>query len=257
VPSFSRAPFITAVILAVANSASGQADSNLNCKLRAAPPPMATFGGPAVAGSGRTELGVGAGAFGEWHYFDCAPDIAGGSNWFARWRRGLGGRADLGFDGLVSTEADGTQTGVAKVAARFQATQGLRLEAGAGAADSGDGRAVNGDLAAVIGTIRRPGETWNYYASIRLAASHGCFNLFCAGGVGPPGSRAPGAIIPMGAIGATARITDTGRFVMEAGLGDITSRQQPNPGLYIHFAVGLQFVVGKGSQSAGTAPERR
>ena len=152
---------------------------------------------------------------------------------------------DLGFDALISSEGNGTLTGTTKLAARLQATRGLRFEGGIGAADSGDGRSLNGDLAVVIGTSKDADSTWNYYASLRLAASHGCFNLLCLGGEGAPGTRAPGAIIPLGEIGSTARVSNTARFVMEAGLGEIYSRQQPNHGLYFHFAFGVQFVVGR------------
>jgi len=52
-------------------------------------------------------------------------------------------------------------------------TQGFRLEAGVGAAGEGDGRSVNADLAATIGT-RNLDQTLNYYTSFRLVGSHGC-----------------------------------------------------------------------------------
>jgi hypothetical protein len=103
----------------------------------------------------------------------------------------------------------------------------------------------SGEIAAEIGTTRHPERTWNYYAALRVAASHGCFNLLCAPGQGAPGSRPPGAVIPLGTIGSTARISSVGRFVMEAGLGEYVSRQQPSTGLYVHFALGVQFTVGK------------
>jgi len=251
-PSSLRAFFIVAAVLGTSLLAAAQTNSSFTCQMRATPPPVATFGGPAVAGKGQTELGLGVGAFGDEFGNACDPDLVGGTDWFVRWRCGVGGQTDLGFDALVSANGNNTQSGVAKLAARFQATQGLRLEAGAGAADSGNGRSVNGDLAAVIGTYKHPDDTWNYYASLRLAASHGCFNLFCAGGTGAPGSRAPGAIIPLGTIGAAARVSDTGRFIMEAGLGGLFSRQQPNRDLYIHFALGLQFVVGHDRKQPGS-----
>jgi hypothetical protein len=233
-------------VLAASLSASAQTSSSSpQCQLRAAPPPLATFGGPATAARGQTELGVGVGAFGEYHGAACAIDLVGATEWFTRWRRGVADNADLGFDAQISSEGNGTLTGTTKIAARLQATPGLRFEGGVGAADSGDGRSVNGDVAVMIGTHGRSDNTWNYYAALRLAASHGCFNLVCLGGEGAPGSRAPGVIIPLGQIGATARVSDTARFVMESGLGEIYSRQQPHNGLYIHLAFGLQFLVGK------------
>lgn len=234
-----------AVISIALVPSSAQAQSSPQCQLRAAPPPLATFGGPATAARGHTELGVGVGTFGEGFGESCAIDLVGATDWFTRWRRGVTDRTDLGFDAQISSEGNGTLTGTTKVAARLLAARGLRLEGGIGAADSGDGRSVNGDLAAVIGTIKDAANIWNYYASLRLAASHGCFNLLCLGGQGTPGSRAPGAVIPLGEIGSTARVSNTARFVMEAGLGEIYSRQQPHNGLYIHFAFGVEFVVGR------------
>ena len=128
---------------------------------------------------------------------------------------------------------------------RYQATRGLCLEGGIGAADGGDGRAVNGDLAAVIGTNGHPENTWNYYTSIRLAGSHGCIRLFCLPTESAPGSRPPGALMPLGVIGATAPVSNTAHFVMEAGLGWYFSREQPSSDPYYHFSFGLQFNVGK------------
>ncbi len=230
-----------------------QSQTSPNCSLRASPPPMATFGGPATAAPGTTELGLAFGAFGEGHPSECAIDMTGAADWFVRWRRGVSDKSDLGFDALFDEQGGGTLTGTAKVAARYEPKEGVRLEGGVGAADSGDGRSVNGDLAAMIGTDRPPGDTWNYYASLRVAASHGCFNLLCWPGSGAPGSRAPGAIIPLGVLGSTARVSDTTRFVMEGGLGEFFSRQDPHSGLYIHLAFGVQFNVGRSRRKAPRA----
>jgi len=205
---------------------------------------MATLGGPATAAPGHTELGIAVGVFGEG--FDVPPceiDMIGSTNWLARWRRGLTSRTDIGFDVLIANSDN--LAGSTKVAMRYQATKGLRLESGAGFSDGGSGRSVNADMAAVIGTYKHPDDTWNYYASIRLGASHGCNNLLCIGSPGPPGSDPPGALIPLGVIGATARVSDTARFVMEGGLGEHISRQQPPSGLYLHISFGLLFNVGK------------
>jgi hypothetical protein len=256
VPPSLRVVLVAGFVLALSLSASAQTDSSPQCALRAAPPPMATFGGPATAARGQTELGVGVGAFGEDHGGACSIDLVGATDWFTRWRRGVADDADLGFDAQISSEGNGTLTGTTKVAARLQATSGLRLEGGVGAADSGDGRAVNGDLAAMIGTHDRPDDTWNYYAALRLAASHGCGNLFCLGGDSAPGTRAPGALIPVGQIGATARVSATARFVMEGGLGEIYSRQQPHNGVYLHLAFGLQFLVGRSRNQQDRADSR-
>jgi hypothetical protein len=236
---------VCAVFVGLGLSVRGQSSSNADCKLRASPGPMATLGGPATAGRGGTELGLGLGAYGEGFGDPCSIDLAGASDWFVRWRRGIADNSDLGFDAEIANQADGTIVGTTKVAARLKATRGLRLETGVGASDSGDGRSVSADLAATIGTNRHPENTWNYYASLRVAASHGCFNLLCVPGEGTPGSRPPGTILPLGTIGSTARISSVGRFVMEAGLGEYFSRQQPSTGYYVHLAFGLQFTVGK------------
>jgi hypothetical protein len=172
-------------------------------------------------------------------------DISGGSDWFMRWRRGMTSHTDLGIDFLLDVYPSGAEEATIKGAMRYQATRGLRLEGGIGTADGGDGRAVNGDLAAVIGTNGHPENTWNYYTSIRLAGSHGCIRLFCLPTESAPGSRPPGALLPLGAIGATARVSDTARFVMEAGLGGYFSRQKPTSDPYYNFAFGLLFNVGK------------
>jgi hypothetical protein len=206
---------------------------------------MTTLGGPATAAPGTEELGLAVGAYGEGFSSGCYTDIGGGPDWLVRWRRGVTGRTDLGFDVQISNQSDGSDTGVFKIAARYLATPGLRLEGGIGAADSGDGRSVNADLAAEIGTHRSPDMTWNYYASLRLAGSHGCYNLLCLGGTGAPGSRAPGGIFLLGAIGSTARITSNMQFVMEAGMGNIQSAQQPATDLYYNLSFGLLFHVGK------------
>jgi hypothetical protein len=180
--------------------------------------------------------------------------MIGSTNWLARWRRGLTSRSDIGFDVLI---ANGNNlAGTTKVAMRYQATKGLRLEEGVGFSDGGSGRSVNADLAAVIGTYNHPDDTWNYYASIRLGGSHGCNNLLCIGSQGPPESDPPGALIPLGAVGATARVSDTARFVMEGGIGEHISRQQPTSGVYLHISFGLLFNVGKDRKRESRASTR-
>ncbi|MGD0830107.1 MAG: hypothetical protein ABR907_04130 [Terracidiphilus sp.] len=115
------------------------------------------------------------------------------------------------------------------------------MEGGVGAADGGIGRSVNADLAAVIGTYKHPEDTWNYYASMRLAGSHGCFNLLCEGGEGASGTRSPGALIPLGVVGATARVSDSFAFC------------EPMVAVFVNFAsrdLKRQHVAKKGDHMA-------
>jgi hypothetical protein len=141
-------------------------------------------------------------------------------------------------------QSDGSFGATAKVAARYQVTPGLRLEGGLGAADEGDGRSVNADLAATIGT-RSPDQTWNYYTSLRVAGSHGCTGLFCTAALAGTNAAPPGAILPLGVIGSSARISENASFVIEGGLGGIFSREHPAPGVYVHLYFGVLFDVGK------------
>ncbi len=221
----------------------GQASASPNCQLVASPPPLATFGGPATVARGYTELGLAVGGYGELVLSSC--DHGGGTDWLARWRRGLSDRIDLGFDVLGDNQSDGSFGATAKVAVRYQVNPGFRLEGGLGAADEGDGRSVNADLAATIGT-RKPDQTWNYYTSLRVAGSHGCLNPLCACWLGSAGSGPPpGTILPLGVIGSSAHISDNASFIMEAGVGGIFSREHPATGVYVHLSFGVLFDVGK------------
>jgi hypothetical protein len=220
----------------------GQGNPPPNCKLIASPPPLATLGGPSTVIRGYTELGLAVGGYGELVSSPC--DHGGGTDWLARWRRGLSNRVDLGFDVLADNQSDSSFGATAKVAARYQATPGFRLEAGLGASDEGDGRSVNADMAAAIGT-RNLARTWNYYASLRVAGSHGCTGLFCTGSLSGTNAAPPGAILPLGSIGSVARISGNASFIMEGGLGGIFSREHPSTGVYIHLTFGVLFDVGK------------
>ena len=222
--------------------ASGQTSASPNCKLVASQPPLATFGGPSTVTRGYTELGLAVGGYGELVPSPC--DHGGGTDWLARWRRGLSNRIDLGFDVVGDNQSDGTFGATAKAAVRYQVNPGFRLEGGLGAADEGDGRSVNADLAATIGT-RNPDQTWNYYTSLRVAGSHGCTSLFCAGWLGGANAAPPGAILPLGVIGSSARISENSSFIMEGGLGGIFSREHPAAGVYVHLSFGVLFDVGK------------
>ncbi len=134
----------------------------------AAPPPIATLGGPAIAAPGTSELGLGMGA--GMSLFDRAH--AGGTGWTGRYRHGLSDALDLGVDVIGVQHADkGTLGG--KLALRWAVAPRLRLELGAGAADDSEGKSVNYDLGIVTGT-RNPGAPWNYYGALRIAGAQIC-----------------------------------------------------------------------------------
>jgi hypothetical protein len=239
---FARRSFRVAFLSVIPCLSLGQATPSPNCKMIASPPPLATFGGPAIATKGYTELGLAVGGYGELLPSPCGH--GGGTDWLARWRRGLGDRIDLGFDVLADNRSDGTFGATAKVAVRYFIQPGLRLEAGLGAADEGDGRSVNADVAATIGTTSLD-RTWNYYSSFRLAGSHGCTGLFCTGSLAGTNAAPPGAILPLGAIGSSAHISQSASFIMEGGLGGIFSREHPGTGVYVHLSFGVLFDVGE------------
>lgn len=139
--------FLTAYFSCFAN---GQAPPP-NCETIAAPPPLATLGGPATAAPGNTELGIAVGAAGNIYPSPCGHE--GFSDWLVRWRRGMNSRMDLGFDFEVDNHSGGGVGGTAKGAIRYQVKKGFRLEGGFGASDTGfAGGSLNADLAATIGT---------------------------------------------------------------------------------------------------------
>jgi hypothetical protein len=224
---------LTAVL---SGEARAQAQNSADCRIIAYLPPMATLGGAATAPRGNTELGLAFGGYGEILPSPCIH--AGSEDWLGRFRRGLGDRIDLGFDFLTTHQSDNTMGGSIKLAVRYQVTSGFRLEGGAGVADGGDGRNLNGDLGAVIGT-HDSDKTWNYYASLRVGAARGCIR--CGTNI----DHAPGALVPLGAIGTTARVSNNTRFVMEGGLGGVFARQYSAPTTYVHFLFGVLFDVGK------------
>ena len=78
--------------------------------------------------------------------------------------------------------------------------------------------------------------------SLRVAGSRGCI------GCGANTNHAPGGFVPLGAIGTTARVSDTAKFVMEAGLGEVFARQYSAPAGYVHLFFGVLFGVGGGKR---------
>jgi hypothetical protein len=215
-----------------------------DCRTVAAAPPVLTFGGPTTAAAGEYEAAFGAALGG--NLFDCTHQL--GSGWFARWRRGMTDRIDLGTDIEVIQHNDkGTVT--LKLETRFQLRKRLRLEVGAGAADDSDGKSLNAGLGLTTGTMTdRP---INHFASIRFAAARGYPGNVCCFGGGGPGSDVGGTNVPpgsqlvLGTLGTTARVSDTTRFVYEGGFGRIVAHFSDRiaTGKVFYLGVGLLFRI--------------
>src|SRR5579862_9455323 len=80
----------------------GPMQAQEDCRTIAAPPPLATFGGPSTAAPGHAEVGLGVGLGGT--LFDCTHKL--GTAWLGRFRRGITDRLDLGTDVLVVQHND-------------------------------------------------------------------------------------------------------------------------------------------------------
>jgi hypothetical protein len=212
------------------------------CVTMAAPPPVATLGGPSVVSAGHSEVGIGVGSGAS--LFPGAH--TGGDAWLGRWRQGLGSGFDLGLDALGARHADkGTFT--FKVAGRCQLGEHTRLEAGVGGADDSDGKSLNADLALTLGTTSR--RSWNFYTSLRLAAAKGFpGDLFGTGTTAPPDD-----VLGIAAVGASGRISNTGQFVAEAGIGPALVRGTRDIGVVIYVGAGLLFDVGPAPENQRTS----
>jgi len=242
--SIWRALAVIAVCaIAFCVSVHAQTPPSPDCKAIAYLPPMATFGGPNATARGDTELGLALGGYDANAGLPvCFDEVA--EYEMMRFRRGVSDRLDFGFDVLFNNQSDNTIGTATQAAVRYLATPGLRLEGSVGVGDGEDGRDPNADVAAVLGTHDQA-NTWNYYMSLRLAGSHGC--LRC----GDNTSHSPGALVPLGVIGATARVSGNSQFVMETGLGGTFARQYATPALYIHFSCGIQFKIPREPRRTG------
>lgn len=127
--------FILSAVLS--GRAWAQAQNSTDCRLIADLAPMSTLSGPATAPPGNAALGLAFGGCGEILSSPCIH--AGGEDWLVRFRRGLSKRVDLGFDFQTTNQTDGSLGGTWKLAMRYQVMNHIRLEAGVGVADGGDG----------------------------------------------------------------------------------------------------------------------
>jgi hypothetical protein len=199
------------------------------CVSFAPPPPIATFDGPATAGRGKWELGLGAGTG-----VALFPGAHGpGHAWFGRARYGVTDDVDLGIDVLGVDRGD-KQSFTGKFAARWNPAPYLRLEVGAGVADDSDGKSANGDIAMIVGTPHREG-TWRFYGGPRLATAYGFPGDLVGSGMTAP----PPDVIGVITVGASARIDDHLRFVIETGAGALWVEHQSHLGIAHYLGVGL------------------
>ncbi|SRR5579871_4011748 len=207
------------------------------CVTMSAPPPLATFGGPETVPAGQSEAGLAVGT--GFSLFPSGHD--GGDAWFGRWRQGLGDRFDLGLDVMGLRYSDkGSLT--LKLAGRYGLDPHWRLEAGIGTADDSNGRSLNAELGITLGTVGAE-KPWNYYTSLRFAGAHG----FPGGFFGSGDSAPPDDAMVLGAIGASGRISDNERFIIEGGYGlsVVDGQGGNNPGQLVYLGTGLQFFIGK------------
>jgi hypothetical protein len=206
------------------------------CKDIATIPPVLAFGGPGTVPARANELGFAAGAYGNLFPSPCAHET--GVDWFGRWRSGLSNHFDLGVD-FQGGEHSSYQVLAVELAARYELLRKLRLEGGLGVGDDTEGKSLNAEVGATM-PVRHFDQSWDSYASLRLAGAHGYAGSAFGIGTNVP----PGAIVPMGSFGATAHVAENMRWVFEAGGGGILSREHLNAGMFVYVSVGLNFIVG-------------
>jgi hypothetical protein len=204
------------------------------CRDVASLPPVLAFVGPATTPAGADELSIAGGAWGNLFPAPCAHET--GADLFGRWDRGVTDRFDLGADFQISQHSN-FQTLSAQVTARYELWKNLRLEAGIGLGDDTEGKSYTGEVGATMG-IRTWSRNWAPYASVRLAVAHGNAGRPFAGSNLPPG-----ALVPMASFGASARVAENMRWVLEGGGGGIVSREHLAAGTFVYMAVGLDFVL--------------
>jgi hypothetical protein len=211
------------------------------CVAMAAPPPVATLGGPETAAPGHAEvaLGMGGGA----SLFPGAH--SGGQGLFGRYRRGVAENVDVGADVLAGQHGQYVFV-TTKLAARFRAAEHLRIEVGMGAADDSLGKSLNGDIAAVVGTARTD-RVWNYYAAARALGAKGFRGDLGSGNVNPDDQTtiAPAdALVGVFTLGTSARTSQNGRIAFEGGVGPEFVRGEKNVGIAFYFGGAMLFDIG-------------
>ena len=205
------------------------------CKDVAPLPPVLTLVGPGTTPARANEVAFAAGAWGNLFPAPCAHET--GVNWFGRWDLGLTHRLDWGFD-FQGTEHSSFQSLSATMTARYELLKNLRLETGIGLGDDTEGKSLTGEVGATMGIPGGKRNGWAPYASVRLAAARGRSGRPFAGSNVPPG-----AVVPMASIGASARVSENMRWVVEGGSGGILSREHTDAGAFVYVAVGLDFVL--------------
>ena len=238
--------------LFVGLSASLRAQTNQvvpGCKDVAPLPPVLTFVGPATTPSKANEVAFSAGAWGNLFPAPCAHET--GVDWFGRWNFGLTHRWDWGFD-FEGSEHSSFQSFSATMTARYELVRNLRLETGIGLGDDTEGKSLTGEVGATMGIPGGKRNGWAPYASVRLAVAHGRPGRPFAGS-----NVSPGAVVPLASIGASARVSENMRWVIEGGGGGILSREHTAAGAFVYVAVGLDLCYeGESSHTHSFAPHR-
>jgi hypothetical protein len=208
----------------------------LGCVSFAAAPPMITLGGPQTAGAGGSQVGMGVGSGAS--LFPGAH--SGGNGYLARYRYGLTENTDVGVD-FMGVLRSNKMTLTGKIDGRRRLGRHWAAELGLGAADDSDGKSLSGEAALIVGTERQ--AAWDFYAAARAAVAFGIVQNQLDPN-DPTVRGAQDALVALGSAGATARISDSGQFIFEGGMGTIKVANHDDLGLAIYLGVGLLFHIG-------------
>lgn len=215
------------------------------CVSFAAPPPLVTLGGPQTASRHGSQVGLAVGSaaslFPGGHF--------GGLGYLGRFRFGLTDWLDLGAD-LLGYHRSSKLGLTGKLAGRARVHRFVAVELGIGAADDSDGKSVNFETGAVLGTDRH--ALWDFYAALRVAGALGVVQN-PLDEKNPEVVGAQHVILGLASLGAAARIAPRTRFVFEGGYSLLFVHHVDDIGQGIYVGVGL--VVNVGGKQEEPAPQ--
>ena len=201
------------------------------------PPPFPVAGGPRVVRQGDAQVALAAGGGEAWNWSGLAT--------FARYRRGLGHRVDLGGDVMSVLHDDngirGTMLG--KIGSRIGLAQGVAVEAGVGGS-TGWRKSFSQDIALSLG-LNDTTTRWEFFGTARLAHSHGYRASDCCDSdtIAPPNT-----LFTLASIGTSYAFQPSPgtnsrtRLFAETGLGQVSPRGQPTGHtFYVGIGVILDF----------------